>query len=562
MAFDELQQFRDTYITECTELLADMETRLMSLDESADKKELNAIFRCAHSIKGGAGAFGFTAIAGFTHILEALLDQMREGKIAVSRQVTDTLLKARDIVLYMVAAARDNVPLPDQYGAAIAEELSKLCDMPKKAAALTKAPEAKGEKMVYTIVFTPHAEMLAHGSEPLLLLRELKKIGECTIKTDIGKVPMLVSLDVEQCYLSWELQLVMEKNDAAIQEVFEFVDGECGLYIESRPYMQATKIQDIIPIPDITPVADTPAGAAEPHKGTTSIRVDIDKVDRLINMVGEMVIIQAMLAMQTNFLPAQAGQTEELLRGIDELTAHTRELQEAVMAIRMQPVKSIFSRMPRLVRDLSGQLGKSIKLTMAGENTEVDKTIIEQLADPLTHMLRNSIDHGIESPAEREAAGKVGVGTILLSASHRGGRIIIEVRDDGAGIRRDKVLAKARERGIVSKDAVLSEAEIDQLIFAPGFSTAEQVTSISGRGVGMDVVKRNIEGIGGTVTVTNTPGLGTQFIVSLPLTLAILDGMIVRVAPANVTLSRLPISWRACGLNATIYAIWLTGRQC
>ncbi len=519
MAFDELQQFRDTYITECMELLADMETRLMGLDAGAGKEELNAIFRCAHSIKGGAGAFGFSAIAGFTHILEALLDQMREGKIAVNRQVTDLLLKARDIVLHMVAAARDHAALPENYGQDVAAALSRLCEMPGQAAPLVKGAEPKTGLVTYRILFRPHAEMIAHGSEPLLLLRELGKLGECGVATDSSKVPPLHALDVEQCYLGWAITLATEKGEAAIREVFEFVDGECELVIEAKA-MEAAK----------APEAAAEPAAAEPQKGTASIRVDIDKVDRLINMVGEMVIIQAMLAMQSKFLTTQAGPTEELLRGIDELSAHTRELQEAVMAIRMQPVKSIFSRMPRLVRDLSGQLGKSIRLSMSGENTEVDKTIIEQLADPLTHMLRNSIDHGIEAPAEREAAGKPAMGTILLSASHRGGRIIIEVRDDGAGIRRDKVLAKAKERGIVPKDAVLSEAEIDQLIFAPGFSTAEQVTNISGRGVGMDVVKRNIEGIGGTVTVTNMPGAGTQFVVSLPLTLAILDGMIVRVA--------------------------------
>lgn len=525
MAFDELQQFRATYITECMELLSDMEERLLNLDAGANKEELNAIFRCAHSIKGGAGAFGFSEIGGFTHILEALLDRMREGKMAVSRQVTDLLLKARDIVFQMVAAARDGVSLPPQFGKDVADALAQLCDMPQVATEPVAVSGAVAGMTRYRIRFVPHPEMIAHGSEPLLLLRELKKLGECEVKADISRLPPLTALDVEQCYLGWTLEMATDKGESAIREVFEFVDGECELRIEAQ----------VEAAPRAAEPADAPAGGdapivADAGRGSTSIRVDIDKVDRLINMVGEMVIIQAMLAMQTRDLPPVAGGTEGLLRGIDELTAHTRELQEAVMAIRMQPVKSIFSRMPRLVRDLSGQLGKQIRLHMAGENTEVDKTIIEQLADPLTHMLRNSIDHGIEPPAEREAVGKPAQGTILLSASHRGGRIIIEVKDDGAGIRRDKVLAKARERGIVPKDAHLSEAEIDQLIFAPGFSTAEQVTSISGRGVGMDVVKRNIESIGGTVSVHNAPGQGTQFMVSLPLTLAILDGMIVRVA--------------------------------
>ncbi len=525
MAFDELQQFRDTYITECMELLADMEERLMHLDASADREELNAIFRCAHSIKGGAGAFGFTAIAGFTHILEAMLDHLREGKIAVNRNVTDTLLKARDIVLHMVGAARDNKPVADNYGKDVADELSRLCNLPVSATPEAVKVQVESSGMVsYRIAFAPHREMIAHGSEPLILLRELQKLGQCSITTFTDKVPALEALDVEQCYLRWEVKLATDKGEDTIREVFEFVDGECDLVIE------AVKPAAVAVVEEVAVKAEVAQGTAEPQKSATSIRVDIDKVDRLINMVGEMVIIQAMLTMQTRFLSAGDAQSDELLRGIDELTAHTRELQEAVMAIRMQPVKSIFSRMPRLVRDLSGQLGKSIRLNVSGENTEVDKTIIEQLSDPLTHMIRNSIDHGIESPSDREAAGKSATGTIFLSASHRGGRIVIQVSDDGGGIRRDKVLAKARERGIVGKDATLSDSEIDHLIFAPGFSTAEQVTSISGRGVGMDVVKRNIEGIGGTVTVVNTPGQGTQFLVSLPLTLAILDGMIVRVA--------------------------------
>ncbi|MBY0407330.1 MAG: chemotaxis protein CheA, partial [Rickettsiales bacterium] len=501
---NELQQFRDTYITECMELLADMEDRLMTLDASgADKETLNAIFRCAHSIKGGAGAFGFTAIAQFTHTLEALLDMAREGKIAITRQVTDTLLKARDIVLHMVAAAQSGSEIPASYGSDVAAALSALCGAPTHAKATVAAAAARPAGMtVYRIAFLPNAEMIAHGSDPLPLLRELRKLGNCHITADMSKLPALSALDVEQCYLAWQVELETDKGEDAIREVFEFVEDECTLTIEAVEEESAAPAQ----MENATETAAAASSPGDTGRGAMSIRVDIDKVDRLINMVGEMVIIQAMLSMQTQALTLHDDSTEGLMRGIDELAAYTRELQEAVMAVRMQPVKSIFSRMPRLVRDLSGKLGKQIRLNMVGENTEVDKTIIEQLSDPLTHMLRNSIDHGIEMPAEREAAGKPALGTIMLSASHRGGRIVIEVRDDGAGIRRDKVLAKARERGVVPKNAELTDAEIDQLIFAPGFSTAEQVTDISGRGVGMDVVKRNIEAIGGTVTVVNMPG--------------------------------------------------------
>lgn len=522
---DELQQFKSTYITECLELLEVMEESLMNLDEaSADVEKLNAIFRCAHSIKGGAGAFGFNRIAGFTHILEALLDQMREGKIAPTRRVIDTLLKAKDIVLTMVNCARDNVAVDDAYGQDIAAELSKICDMPAPSASMAKqSTSASSEATCFRIRFVPHTSMIAHGSEPLLLLRELKRLGECSIVCDPAKIPALGSFQCENCYLSWEITLTTQKPKAVIMEVFEFVEDECELSIE-----EITKEQPLHESAQTDNTTATVSATKDSAQAATSIRVDIDKVDRLINMVGEIVIIQAMLSMQTRFLLAQ--EHSELVRGITELTTHTRELQAAVMAIRMQPVKSIFSRMPRLVRDLSGQLGKNIRLEMSGENTEVDKTIIEQLADPLTHMIRNSIDHGIEMPDARAAAGKQAQGTIHLSASHRGGRIIIEISDDGAGINRDKVLAKAKEKHLLAADANLSPEEIDQLIFAPGFSTAEKVTSISGRGVGMDVVKRNIEGIGGTVSITNTPGKGAHLTTSLPLTLAILDGMIVRVA--------------------------------
>ena len=525
---NELQQFKSTYITECLELLANMEDSLMNLDEAnADTEKLNAIFRCAHSIKGGAGAFGFSSIANFTHILEALLDQMREGKIAPSRHVIDTLLKSKDIVLTMVNAARDGSALPDGLGEDVAQELAKICNMPAPVKKSDKDTVKTAEDLTqYRIRFIPHPSMIAHGSDPLLLLRELKRMGECTITADTNRIPNLHALQCENSYLGWDITLASIKPKSLIAEVFEFVEDECELVMEEIAPQHET-----VQAAEQDAHQQTPSGGQPPKEqvqASTSIRVDIDKVDRLINMVGEIVIIQAMLSMQTRFLIAQ--EHTELVGGINELTTHTRELQAAVMAIRMQPVKSIFSRMPRLVRDLSSQLGKNIRLEMSGENTEVDKTIIEQLADPLTHMIRNSIDHGIEMPEQRVQEGKPAQGTIHLSAAHRGGRIVIEISDDGAGINRDKVLAKAKEKHLITADANLSPEDIDQLIFAPGFSTAETVTSISGRGVGMDVVKRNIEGIGGTVTVANIPGKGAHLTTSLPLTLAILDGMIVRVA--------------------------------
>lgn len=544
---DDFSQFKMTYITECLELLADMEEKLMNLGESASKDDLNAIFRCAHSIKGGAGAFGFTNIASFTHVLEALLDKMREGKLDVSQDVIDVLLKARDVVMAMIVAARDGTTLADDYGNDILEALQKFDPSSAGHAPASKvggaaAVQVAGPK-TYEISFKPHASMIAHGNEPLLLLRELAGLGTAQIVCVTGKVPDLQGLEAEECYLSWMINLTTEKSEKAIKEVFEFVEDECELKInaldggEITPPKTVEPEKSTEPQPTATSAPPASIAAAKPAGGaaapataaqaTPSIRVDVDKVDRLINMVGEVVITQAFLSAQANKLVS--GDFADLVRSVDEMMHHTRELQEAVMAIRMQPVKSIFSRMPRLVRDLSGQLGKDIVLEMHGENTEVDKTIIEQLSDPLTHMIRNSVDHGVEKPDVRESRGKPRRGTVTLSAEHRGGRIVIEIGDDGGGINREKVLAKAKEKGVVAPDANLTDSEIDLLIFAPGFSTADAVTNVSGRGVGMDVVRRNIEAIGGTVSIYNTPGQGATIAISLPLTLAILDGMIVRV---------------------------------
>lgn len=541
MSYD-LQQFRETYITECFELLADMEERLMRLDDGASIDELNAIFRCAHSIKGGAGAFGFTGISKFTHILETLLDDMREGKIDATREVVDTLLKSRDVVVQMVVAASKNQTLPDDFGSDIADKLNAICGQTGAGAPVTtnaKAAEPEHLESSYVIDFKPHPDMLSGGNEPLLILRELASLGEAEVVANTSKLPPFDRLDPETSYLSWRVHLTTEFPMERVMEVFEFVEDACDLMIE-----ETTIRQVVVELPEGTLLSDEPMGAAHAKPPAaakqekpaaeaaaptaTSIRVDIEKVDRLINMVGEVVIIQAMLADQTKQLTDQ--EYPELKRGIAELLQHTRELQESVMAVRMQPVKSIFSRMPRIVRDLCQQLGKDVELAISGELTEVDKTIIEQLSDPLTHMIRNAVDHGMEMPEERMEAGKPRQGTIRLNAEHRGGRIVIEVADDGPGIKRERVLKKAREKGIVAADATPSDSEIDHLLFAPGFSTAEVVSNVSGRGVGMDVVKRNIEALGGSVSIQSETGKGSLFTIALPLTLAILDGMIVRVA--------------------------------
>ena len=534
---NDFDQFKQIYITDCFELLVEMEERLLALDvETADSEALNAIFRCAHSIKGGSGAFGFDYITNFTHVLEALLDSMREGKVPPSREIVDTLLKATDIVTQMVHAARDDIRPAADLGAEIKATLEQFAGgkaQKEKSAdyGLFDEPAAAvpTQACLWRIDFAPHETLFGTGNEPLLILRELMRLGKAELIPYTARVPGIHDIIPTHCYLGWSIQLTTAKSEAGIREVFEFVTDHCDLKIENiepAPAAEAVK-ETARPVKLVADNEDPGTRATQ----TTCIRVDLEKVDKLVNMIGELVITEAMLRAQTRDFAVE--QFAGLMRGIDELSQHTRELQEAVMSVRMQPVKSIFSRMPRIVRDISAQLGKDIKLITSGENTEVDKTVIEQLSDPLMHMIRNSCDHGVESPDKRTAGGKPAQGTIHLSAYHRGGRIVIEIRDDGAGINRERVLAKAREKSLIAPDAVPSDDEIDNMIFMAGFSTAEKVTNVSGRGVGMDVVKRNIEGMGGTVRVTNEPGKGSLFTVSLPLTLAILDGMIVRVGCEN-----------------------------
>jgi two-component system chemotaxis sensor kinase CheA len=535
-----MDEFKQIFFTECSELLADMEAHLLELQEGVhDAEKLNAIFRAAHSIKGGSGAFGLDAIMHFTHTQEALLDHMRDGTLLPTRAMIDTLLKSADTVNQMLEAEKKGAPLPADYSTALIAQLQSFMPgahaipAPKAVAtAAVIAPAAPAGPQRYQIRFAPHAGLFINGNDPLLLLHALGQLGTCLLEVDGAGIPAWDAFDPTQCYLAWNITLETTQDEDSIHEIFDFVNDVATISI-SRVEEKPADIVPPVATPTATaviePAAAAPAAnkAAAASSGAGSIRVDLEKLDRLVNMVGELVITEAMLRAQLK--DVQLEQFAGLLRGLDELSHHTRELQEAVMSVRMQPVKSIFSRMPRIVRDTAAQLGKDVQLILSGENTEVDKTVIEQLGDPLTHMIRNCLDHGIESPDQRVWNDKPLQGTIHLSAYHRSGRIVIEIQDDGAGINRVRVLGKAQEKGLVAEDAQLSDEEIDNLIFLPGFSTVDQVTSVSGRGVGMDVVKRNIEAIGGTVRITNMPTKGSIFTISLPLTLAILDGMVVRI---------------------------------
>ena len=538
----EFERFRATFFEECAEILPELDERLSSLHVGeVDSETLNAIFRAVHSIKAGAAAFNFNALVEFAHIFEALLDRLRDNRIQQTGHVFNVIVRAGDVLAELVDAARAGRDVPADFSAEVASELQELltgvqeraaAPAPVEAARPDQDPEEDAIRN-YRIVFEPHRELFRHANEPLLIIRELKRLGELSVECSLANLPSLASLDPEDAYLSFTFNLCTNASYECVAEVFEFVDQDCSLtiegeYVETASPTVAKAASAVEPRhEDPLPAGPKPVAAAQSSKGATSIRVDLARVDRLVNMVGELVITQAMLAQQLS--DQGGGQRQQWTQGSEELAAHTRELQECVMAIRMQPVRSVFARMPRLVRDIASKLDKHVRLVTSGDQTEVDKTVIEELTDPITHMIRNAIDHGVEPAETRRAAGKPETATIELSAAQRAGNILITIADDGAGIDRQKVLQSAIAKGIVREDSKLSDDEIHNLIFAPGFTTAAEVTEVSGRGVGMDVVRRNIANLGGRIQIHSVQGKGTRFTLVIPLTLAVLDGMLVAV---------------------------------
>lgn len=523
MGFDHL---RATYFEESGELLESAYAQLSALAEDrADGDTMHALFRAIHSIKGGGGAFGFTRLVGLAHVMETLLDRLRDGALEGTPERMALLLKATDALADLLAAEQRDEAMPAGFEDGLIAALAAVVEAPGAAAPTMAAPAAAAvpEGTGWRIEFRPHAALFRHANEPLLLIRALRALGPLTVSAALDRLPGLEALEPEDAYLAWTLTLAAPVPRAAVEEIFEFVVDDCDLSID--PLVPAV-VQDDAPVM-VAAAAAPPAGARPEPAAAQSVRVDVAKVDRLVNLVGELVINQAMLLQLGSTVPPEV--CPGLVAGLETLSQHLRELQEGVMAIRTQPVKSVFSRMPRLVRELAAQLGKDVRLVVTGEATEIDKTVVEQLADPLTHLLRNALDHGLETPEAREAAGKPRQGTVHLSAEQRGGRILIELSDDGRGIDRARVLARAKERGIVAPDAVLSDGEIDELIFMPGFSTAAAVSAVSGRGVGMDVVRRNIQSLGGRIAVESRFGEGLRFVLSLPLTLAVMDGLVVSV---------------------------------
>jgi two-component system, chemotaxis family, sensor kinase CheA len=545
----DLARFHQTFFDESAEGLDVMESALLRLTpDSADAETVNGIFRAAHSIKGGAATFGFTAVAGFTHLLETLLDQLRSGVRAITPIEIDVLLRSVDVLRGLLDAARggrgDEAGLADGLSA----ELRALLEGPAAAGAPPSAPTAAGSAQGagWKIHFAPHASLFASGNDPLRILRELQRLGDTRITLHADGLPALTDLVPETCYLSWDIELHAACSRDELAEVFAWIEDECTLRIDAlspapAPVADVAATAKVVAMPP--PAATTArSDAAAPRGDGGSIRVATEKIDGLVNLVGELVITQAMLQQLAGAL--DPVQHEKLFAGLSQLERNTRSLQEAVMATRMLPVDFVFSRFPRMVRDLAGKLGKQVRLVSSGEQTELDKSVIEKMVDPLTHLIRNAIDHGLEVPDERTAAGKAPVGTIRLSAAHQGGHIVLVVADDGRGLDRAKLIAKARKSGIDIADHA-PDSEVWNLIFAPGFSTAATVTDVSGRGVGMDVVKKNIEALGGGIDLQSTPGAGMRVTIRLPLTLAILDAMSVRVGreifilPLNAVLESL-----------------------
>ena len=556
----DMAQFHQVFFEESFEGLDVMENGLLNMDPGeVDPEEINAIFRAAHSIKGGSGTFGFDNISGFTHVMETLLDEMRDGRRPVTTEGINVLLASVDVLREMLTAAQEGGE-PDQQR--IDEQRAALDRMLAGEAAAAAAsagdtapdtPAADAEPVGWRIVFRPHAHLLRTGNDPLRILRELADLGPTEIVCDISDLPPLAEMEPEDSYLSWELRLSAPVDKGEIDEIFEWVEDDCDFAVipvlpegaeaaASAPESaeapaeaaEQPKLAVAEPPPERRQTPDRRQGGDRRAKsarkgggGSSSIRVDTGKIDSLINMVGELVITQSMLGMLgEEFSMEKLGRLRE---GLAQLERHTRELQESVMQIRMLPISFTFSRFPRLVHDLSQKLGKKIELKMTGESTEVDKTVIEKIGDPLVHLVRNSVDHGIESPEDRIAAGKPETGTVHLSAEHRGGNIVIEISDDGKGLDRDRILEKGLERGLVRPEDNLSDKQIFELIFQPGFSTAEQVSDVSGRGVGMDVVRRNINELGGAIEIDSEKGRGSTITIRLPLTLAILDGQSIRI---------------------------------
>lgn len=545
MAIDlDMAEIHAIFFEESAEGVDVMESGLLNLTpDNIDVETINNIFRAAHSMKGGAATFGFLEISNFTHGVETLLDEMRGGQREASEDVIEVLLASVDCIRDMLDASQHQREANKEIIDSVQVRIDALLD--KKTTTGSGEVSTEPDQTVseasaesgWKIRYAPETTIFKTGNEPKRLFRELAAMGEISLVSSLSQDANFELMDPEACYASWEIELRGNIEKAAVLDVFEWVSNQSEISIE--PLLELATAEQHAPktIPASSPIiaesaekpaTSKPVATHAPAKDSGSIRVSIDKIDMLLNLVGELVITQSMLA-RFGDKESTDPETQGLRDGLLVLERHTRELQESAMQIRMLPIGASFSRFKRLVRDMSTKLGKKVELKLSGENTELDKTVLEKMSDPLVHLVRNSLDHGIEMPADRIKAGKPEVGVLHLSAYHEGGNIVIKVSDDGAGLNREKILAKAIERGIVAASDSLSDEQINNLIFQPGFSTADKVSDLSGRGVGMDVVRRNIMDLGGRIDLHSTLGKGSTLKIRLPLTLAILDGQLVRV---------------------------------
>ena len=539
-----MDEIRQIFEAECHDGLNVIESGLLALKAGDNNKEtINDIFRGAHSIKGGAATFGYANIADFTHVMETLLDRVRSDELSVAPPLVKLFLESVDCLRDMVECMGGG-EYDEQHTAEIKAELETWLGDEPAAEEQTEAVEAKSDAVdnqasvtCWDIKFKPKKNYLQTGNQPQHIFRALAELGDLKLQPDYDHLPEFSTVNPTEMHLSWSIELKADVTEEEILAEFDWVENECDVEITVREdsagqppaKVAADKTEPVAPVVE-APTESSAARAVKKDSG--SIRVEIDKIDKLLNLVGEMVINQSMLNQFSS--GNRKGETSEansaeLDQGLAILERTTRELQEAVMNIRMLPVSTTFNRFPRLVYDLSAKLGKEVELKISGETTELDKTVLEKIADPLSHLIRNSLDHGIEAPDVRLASGKNKTGVINLSASHEGGNVVIRVADDGGGLNSEKIYSKALERGLVKEGDSLNEQQINNLIFQAGFSTADVVTDVSGRGVGMDVVRSNIEDIGGRVEVSSTPGKGSTFQITLPLTLAVLDGQLVQV---------------------------------
>jgi len=537
----DLTRFHESFFTESLEGLDATETHLLALesgearrgreapgDSEGSEESLNAVFRGFHSIKGAAGSLGFDAIAQFTHHVEEFLDLWRKGTAAVDRTGLDTVLACIDHARLLVRAARENTTEGVESSAKLIRKLAKLSRARPAPRAEPAPAEPVAAKATYKIQFRPGPESFRRGNDPLRLLKVLAEMGTLEAEADVTGLPETGEFDPERCYLAWRLTLVTEAPPEQVDDVFAWVRDESEIAIESsRPKSRddRRRVDRRQLVRRLGPRrSEEPAEVAEELR-TDRLHVSRDKVDELVNQVGELVITKTM--MKQVALSLDAASVARLEPVMQQLERNTRDLQEGVMGIRMLPMSHAFGRFARLVRDTSQRLGKEVRLELTGGDSELDKSMIEKLVDPLTHLVRNALDHGIEPPAERRDRGKPETAVLSLHAQHRGGNIEIRVTDDGRGIDPERVERRAREAGLIRENEAVTLERATELIFEPGLSTAEEVNDLSGRGVGLDVVRKNIMALNGSLSVETRPGRGTTFVIRLPLTLAIIDGMLV-----------------------------------